>query len=160
MKKLILMLMFASALFLTNACKENSVGTPGDTNSQNDLTVDPVVQDQAAAGFQVNGYVQSMQEIEDLTATSSADAGDVGPSSTKMIKMATNAIHSFRAAQSRINFQPSLAKIASENIIFSVDTLDENGNKYRAAILYDPIARYFRFYEAIYDPVYLFQNIS
>lgn len=152
MKKFILFVMIAGLLILGNSCNENTITDPGTGNTQNDLTVDPVVQDQASSGFQVNGYVQSMQEIEDLTATSSTNAGDVGPSySTKMIKMASNAVHSFRAAQAQINFQPSLAKIASEITLFYEDTLDANGNKYRSAFLYDPSAGNFRFYVAIYE---------
>ncbi len=152
MKKFILLFMFAGLLIVSNSCKENTIIDPGNDQTQNDLTVDPVVQDQATAGFQVNGYVQSSQEIEDVTATSGDNAINSGPSfGQSIVKMAIKTVSALRAAQNKADYSRTLAKVSGEVTLFYQDTVDAHGNKTRSALLFDPLAGQFRFYIVIYD---------
>ena len=152
-----LLLSFMMVAFALFSCDE-------EVTTKN-LTVDPIVEEQAAFGFEVNQMVSSGAEVMEVTMDREVDydADLFGvPLLAASRDLADQGVEYFDFVKNKIDKQMlrSLSKASAEIPLFFADTVLQNGDKARMAILYDFDTQIMRFYVAIYEFGRTLRNVT
>ncbi len=136
------------AFVLAVSCQDNATSSKDDK----ELEVDASLQDQVALGYQVNQYVSTGDEIEQMTSGFNDPAPNTGMGFVQdqqgRIGQTLAAYNQIRPALSMPN---SLFKVQGEVEIFQTDTTNEFGDKVRTALLIDVVEGTMRFYIVTYE---------
>ncbi len=140
-------LILIAAFALAYSCQDNPT-----KNITGELTVDESIEEQAAVGYQINQYVNTADEIEMMT--SGLDNQDVSTGFGQMNSQAQSsnqAIARFNRVKSYLKSAQTLQKSQGEIPLYYIDSVNENGDKYRSAVYADLTNGTMRFYYVIYE---------
>ncbi len=134
------------AFALAVSCQDNA------TNSKNEeLEVDASLEEQVALGYQVNQYVATGDEIEQMTkGFEDPGLGSGLAMSQDQQKRLRQTLAEYERIKPSLSMPASLRKIQGETPIFESDTTNEFGDSVRTAILLDVVNGTMRFYYVIY----------
>ncbi len=136
------------AFVLAVSCQDNATSSKQDE----ELTVDTSLEEQVALGYQVNQYVATGDEIEQMTkGFEDPGLGNNGLAvSREQKRRLKNVMAEYGRIKSFLTFPTAFSKVQDEVPFFQSDTTNEFGDSVRTAILLDVVNGTMRFYYVVY----------